>query len=191
MKIYNNDEWGLDTAIRGMRNSWCSHEKSDDGGDKDVTLMKKLIKAGVSHRKFLRFIQVSFDIEMPLYWWKHFDTYKVGTNCNSESTMHTIMKKELTINDFEDEEDNYFNISLRQLNSYINLYKKTKDKFYFNKVIKRLPCSFIQKRTVQTNYEVLLKIIHERKNHKLREWEFFIEKIYEFFPLLKEFVEIL
>lgn len=187
---------GWEAAIRGMRNSWDSHEKSDSKylrydqesrcvltryeiGDADLTLMKQLAGAGPSHAKYRRYINVTVDITAPLYWWKEFDTYKVGTVANSESTMHTVMEDEFYIEDFSNEyldEEALMQLStfVRKLNCWRNEYLMTahpaiKKRIWY-KIIQILPSSFNQKRTVQLNYEVLAHIWKDRKNHKLDEW---------------------
>ena len=196
--------FGWEAAIRGMRNSWGSHEKSDSKyetlvkeqngyvitkrvtiwkdykvGDADLTLMKQLASAGPSHAKYRRYINVTVDITAPLYWWKEFDTYKVGTVANSESTMHTVMRDEFYIEDFSNEyldEEALMQLStfVRKLNYWRKEYLMTEHpaikKRIWYRIIQLLPSSFNQKRTVQLNYEVLAHIWKDRKNHKLDEW---------------------
>ena len=189
--------FGWEAAIRGMRNSWGSHEKSDSRkiihynnieefvgqhyeiGDADLALMKQLAGAGPSHAKYRRYINVTVDITAPLYWWKEFDTYKVGTVANSESTMHTVMRDEFYIEDFSNEyldEETLMQLStfVRKLNYWRKEYLMTEHpeirKRIWYKIIQLLPSSFNQKRTVQLNYEVLAHIWKDRKNHKLDEW---------------------
>lgn len=190
--------FGWEAAIRGMRNSWGSHEKSDSGyipmiakwsqdraeqiytiGDADYTLMKQLAGAGASHAKYRRYINVTVDITAPLYWWKEFDTYKVGTVANSESTMHTVMRDEFYIEDFSNEhldEEALMTLSrlVYKLNCWRLEYITTEHpeirKRIWYKIIQLLPSSFNQRRTVQLNYEVLAHIWKDRKNHKLDEW---------------------
>lgn len=182
--------FGWEAAIRGMRNSWDSHEKSDSGyipmtahfykvGDADLALMKRLALSGPSHAKYRRYINVTVDITAPLYWWKEFDTYKIGTVANSESTMHTVMKDEFDIDDFSNEyldEEALDDLSriVYKLNCWRKEYLMTKHpaikKRIWYKIIQLLPSSFNQKRTVQLNYEVLAHIWKDRKNHKLDEW---------------------
>lgn len=189
---------GWEAAIRGMRNSHNSWDKSDskylrqeDGhiiasryeiGPNDHDLMMRLVKAGTDHRKFMRMIVVYVDVTAPLYWWKEFDTYKVGTVANSESTMHTIMKEAFEIDDFshdhlDEESHNILSYIVYRLNCWRNEYIITKHpeikKRIWYKIIQILPSSFNQKRTVQLNYEVLANIYHARKNHKLDEWREF------------------
>ena len=144
-------------------------------GPNDLALMQKLAKAGTDHRKFMRMIVVYCDITAPLYWWKQFDTYKVGTVANSCSTMHKIHENELTLDDFS-----YENVSpdgkeclrnvIEKLNYARLAYIETKDKLYFDEMIQLLPISYNQRRTVMLNYEVLANIYKSRKNHKLDEW---------------------
>lgn len=186
IKIENTEVFGWETAIRGMRNPLNSWDKSDsydengnfvEVGEKDLELMKTLVKAGSDHSKFMRMINVTMDITAPLYWWKEFDTYKVGTVRNSCSTMHTIMNKELTINDFS------FDLSgidvdsvtwfLTRLNELRKKYLETNDKRYWYVFIQLLPEGFNQKATIQLNYQVLYNIYHSRKFHKLYEWREF------------------
>ena len=217
LKIENTEVIGLEAAIRGMRNPMNSWEKSDslfydeDGnlcrmgqgknlsldeiGDSDYKLMIKLRNAGTDHRKFMRMITVYLDITAPLYWWKEFDTYKVGTVANSCSTMHKIHEKEFTFDDFSHEklinsacmeiQEQHIRISPIQalattiecLNSYRDLYLQTEDKKYWWQMIQLLPSSYNQKRTVMLNYEVLANIYKSRKNHKLDEWHTFCDWI--------------
>lgn len=197
IKFENVEVFGWEAAIRGMRNSWDSHEKSDSRmithynnveefvcqhyeiGDADLALMKQLAGAGPSHAKYRRYINVTVDITAPLYWWKEFDTYKVGTVANSESTMHTVMKDEFYIEDFSNEyldEEALMQLStfVRKLNYWRKEYLMTEHpaikKRIWYRIIQLLPSSFNQKRTVQLNYEVLAHIWKDRKNHKLDEW---------------------
>lgn len=176
--------YGWEAAIRGMRNPMNSWDKSDSSvnniGENDITLMKKLAKAGTDHRKYLRMITVTCDILAPLYWWKEFDTYKVGTVANSCSTMHKIHDKE-----FEELDFSFENLSseldtldlgqtiIKTLNQLRDAYILTKDKRYWYQMIQLLPSSYNQKRTVMINYEVLANIYKARKNHKLDEWKDF------------------
>lgn len=155
--------------------------------------MKKLSKAGTDHRKFMRMITVYCDILAPLYWWKEFDTYKVGTVANSCSTMHKIQAKEFILGDFSyehilDDPSHFinkqgyeysaltlFNDVIKALNTYREMYLATKDKKYWWQMIQLLPSSYNQKRTVMLNYEVLVNIYKSRKNHKLDEWHEFCD----------------
>lgn len=195
IKIENVDVHGFDAAIRGMRSPMNSWDKSDSGlavdeyyheyfeiGDNDYSLMMKLRNAGTDHRKFMRMIMVSFDITAPLYWWKEYDTYKVGTVANSCSTMHKIHSKEFTLDDFSHE--HLLSGCRYQLCRTIDLlnetrqeFLETKDKIYWWQMIQLLPSSYNQKRTVMLNYEVLANIYKSRKNHKLDEWHTFCEWI--------------
>ena len=209
IRIEQTEVVGWEAAIRGMRNPMNSWDKSDshfgfkDGpfkdckfvtpeiGPNDLALMKKLAQAGTDHRKFMRMIVVYCDITAPLYWWKEYDTYKVGTVANSCSTMHKIHEKRLTLDDFSHEKlvnellteiepgvvatlnlqsTNMLTVTIGVLNAAREMYLKTKDKKYFETMIQLLPTSYNQKRTVMLNYEVLSNIYKSRKNHKLDEW---------------------
>lgn len=144
-------------------------------GSNDRELMTKLAKAGTDHRKFMRMISVYLDITAPLYWWKEFDTYKVGTVANSCSTMHKIAEKEFTLEDFSHEHlvgiaKDDLNGTLAVLNHFRKFYLKTKEKSFWWQMIQLLPSSYNQKRTVMLNYEVLANIYKSRRNHKLDEW---------------------
>lgn len=185
------DIWGFEHAVRGMRNPMNSWDKSDTFvdydlvllGNKDKELMKRLVHAGPSHRKFLRQIFVSVDITAPLYWWKEFDTYKVGTVANSCSTMHKIHDKEFTLDDFSVEHlnDDVLNKPFKDIISCLNffrqLYVQDHDKDSWWQMIQLLPSSYNQKRTVTMNYENLLNIYETRRNHKLDEWKDFCKWI--------------
>lgn len=226
IKIENGEIVGWEAAIRGMRNPMNSWEKSDsfpclgcEGcepgqeceryndviGPNDLDLMKCLRNAGTDHRKFMRMITVYMDIVAPLYWWKEFDTYKVGTVANSCSTMHKIHAKEFTLEDFSqehlldgrglkvshednctpDESDFGFRLSGKELlkttvntlNYYRRIFLETKDKKYWWQLIQLLPSSYNQRRTIMLNYEVLANIYKSRRNHKLDEWHAFCEWI--------------
>lgn len=218
IKIEHTEVLGWEHAIRGMRNPMNSWEKSDSGscidvvgdiyiGPKDLDLMLKLSAAGTDHAKFRRMIAVYVDLTAPLYWWKEFDTYKVGTVANSCSTMHKIAEKEFTMDDFSHEHllphqvcvdynrdcfvdtyDNsisYFPLELLEeyiidmLNRARKLYLETNDKKYWWQIIQLLPSSYNQKRTVILNYEVLANIYKSRKDHKLDEWREFCKWIEE------------
>lgn len=185
------DIWGFEHAVRGMRNPMNSWDKSDTFvdydlvllGKKDKELMKRLVHAGPSHRKFLRQIFVSVDITAPLYWWKEFDTYKVGTVANSCSTMHKIHDKEFTLDDFSVEHlnDDVLNKPFKDIISCLNFFRQlyiqdhNKDNWW--QMIQLLPSSYNQKRTVTMNYENLLNIYETRRNHKLDEWKDFCKWI--------------
>ena len=169
-----------EAAIRGMRNPLNSWSKSDSlgdilVGDNDLALMKKLAAAGSAHAKYRRMITVTVDITAPLYWWKEFDTYKVGTVANSCSTMHKIHDKEFALEDFSCEnmlEDSIcvLDFVVQTLNYNRKLYLETKDKAYWWQMIQLLPSSYNQRRTVLLNSEVLSGIYRDRKEHKLDEW---------------------
>lgn len=151
-------------------------------GDNDLTLMRKLARAGSDHGKFLRMITVTMDITAPLYWWKEFDTYKVGTVTNSCSTMHKIHTKEFDANDFSTDhlylESHYLICRIiERLNFCREQYIKTNDKSWWWQMIQLLPSSYNQRRTVQINYAVALNIYNARKNHKLDEWRIFCDEI--------------
>ena len=191
--ITNLNWWGIEHAIRGMRNPYESYDKSDsDGcriGDADMTLCNKLIKGGTEHRKFLRQIFVSMDITAPLYWWKEFDTYKVGTTANSTSTMHKLMDRDkLTEDDFSFEyvtDKEHIEVILLLLNTLLDEYKKGVKACKYE-LIQMLPSSFNQTRTVTLNYENLLNICKQRTGHYLKEWLQFCNYVKERLPYLKE-----
>lgn len=221
IKIENFEIYGWEAAIRGARNPMNSWDKSDslwtNGyldenhftvqcageyyayqiGPNDRKLLQNLANAGPDHGKFLRMITVTLDITAPLYWWKEFDTYKVGTVANSCSTMHKIHAKEFTLDDFSHEhlfngidrvegasDAEYFEnpeicleYLIRVLNHYRNLFVETKDKRFWWQMIQLLPTSYNQRRTVLLNYQVLKSMYHARKNHKLDEWHGFCDFI--------------
>ena len=225
IKIEKVSVIGIPEAIRGMRNPMNSWDKSDSGickggdtgigcgncalsdacaheydneytiGKNDYALMEKLAKAGTSHSKYRRMMVVYLDITAPLYWWKEFDTYKIGTVANSCSTMHKIHSKEFTLEDFSYEHLlgyerlNWGDIVpmavlqcvVQALNAYrkkfIDCEDQEEKKVYWWQLIQLLPSSYNQKRTVMLNYEVLANIYHDRKNHKLDEWREFCEWI--------------
>lgn len=220
LKIENFEVLGWEHAIRGMRNPKNSWVKSDSGwepqfdteqgpvagefviGPKDFDLMIRLRNAGTDHRKFMRMITVYVDITAPLYWWKEFDTYKIGTVANSCSTMHKIAAKEFTLEDFSCEHlmdncgleieftneggctdqalcgfDDILHITIDSLNFAREQYLTTGEKCYWWQMIQLLPSSYNQKRTVMLNYEVLANIYKSRRNHKLDEWHTFCDWI--------------
>lgn len=195
IKITNTETYGWEAAIRGMRNPKNSWDKSDSiyvgddyyadtmVGENDFKLMKTLANAGDDHGKFLRMITVTMDVNAPLYWWKEFDTYKVGTVANSCSTMHKIHAKEFTLDDFSHEHlmsssREVLNKVIDELNFYRQCFLEEKtDKNLWWQLIQLLPSSYNQKRTVQLNYQVLKNMYHARKNHKLDEWRDFCEWI--------------
>lgn len=157
-------------------------------GENDLDLMKRLFKAGTEHRKYLRQIFVSMDIVAPLYWWKEFDTYKVGTVANSCSTMHKITAKEFTVDDFSYE--HLFSLgTLRMVIDDLNhnraMYLRTKNTDYWWQMIQLLPSSYNQRRTVTMNYENVFTIIKQRSGHKLDEWNEFVE-ILKSLPYVKD-----
>ena len=190
IKFEKTEVYGWEAAIRGMRNPMNSWDKSNSLfdpeldpiiGENDLKLMKQLVKAGTDHSKFMRMITVTVDITAPLYWWKEFDTYKVGTVRNSCSTMHKIQEKEFTFDDFSHEHllDDSFDIyapmnvlenTIVALNFHREQFNKTKDKKHWYKMIQLLPSSYNQRATVLLNYAVLRNMYHSRKNHKLDEW---------------------
>lgn len=218
LKIENIDIVGWETAIRGMRNPMNSWEKSDtfffcpsqgdirkigegpnlelmgEIGPNDAGLMMKLRNCGTDHRKFMRMITVYMDITAPLYWWKEYDTYKIGTVANSCSTMHKISAKEFTLDDFSHEHlidtcllghvINELNIYRDVYNNYDKQTEQYKDEFskkdIWWQMIQLLPSSYNQRRTVMLNYEVLANMYKSRKNHKLDEWRTFCEYIKAF-----------
>ena len=191
IKLEKTEVLGWEAAIRGMRNPLNSWHLSDTTfglgedfsndmkiGEKDFDLMTRLRNAGTDHRKFMRMITVYVDITAPLYWWKEFDTYKVGTVANSCSTMHKIHAKAFTLDDFSHE--HLTDRSIRCLENTIYTLNMWRDYFVEDKakkdwwqMIQLLPSSYNQKRTVLMNYEVLANIYKSRKNHKLDEWHDF------------------
>ena len=162
-------------------------------GPNDMALMKSLYHGGPEHRKYLRQIMVSMDILAPLYWWKEFDTYKIGTTANSCSTMHKIHAKEFVVDDFShDKLDEFGMAMLSSIINYLNenrrYYISTKKREYWWQMIQILPTSYNQLRTVTMNYENVVNIIHQRKNHKLTEWNEFVD-ILSKFPLIKDIMD--
>ena len=195
IKLEKTDVYGFEAAIRGMRNPMNSWDKSDSewefvedpsiinpndevkfvAGKNDLELMKMLALGGSVHAKYRRMITVTVDITAPLYWWKEFDTYKVGTVANSCSTMHKIHDKEFTIKDFSGEHLNKYGLAIMDniiacLNYNRENFLETRQKYYWRQMIQLLPSSYNQKRTVLLNYEVLVGMYRDRKNHKLDEW---------------------
>ena len=161
-------------------------------GPNDLDLMKRLIKAGSDHRKFMRQIFVSVDITAPLYWWKEFDTYKVATVSNSCSTMHTIHKKEFTIDDFSHEKMiNRFVLTrvIEELNRLRNHYLEENNKEFWYTIIQLLPSSYNQRRTITLNYETLYNIYGSRRNHKLDEWSIGFMNWIDSLPYAEEFIK--
>lgn len=216
MKFENTEVWGFEHSLRGMRNPLNSHIKSDSYydndnyviGENDFGLAQRLIKAGNEHRKFMRQIFVSVDITAPLYWWKEFDTYKVGTIANSTSTMHKLATTPITLDCFEiddydrnlsladnPEDDNELNhISafeedvIMVLENLRQKYLETKDKRYWKELIRFLPESWLQKRTITMNYENIRNMYFQRKNHKLTEWSESFIKWVESLPYAEELI---
>lgn len=223
IKVENIEVFNFKGAIRGMRNALLSHDKSDsydnyevdyeeqldeDGrpydvieirypyyrvGAGDINLMRKLYKAGGSHRKYARQIMVSMDITAPDYWFKQLSTYKVGTVENSTSTMHRIHSKEFTLDDFstdhlEDFSWNRLDDLIEHLNICRKKYIETKDKKYWWQMIQLLPMSYNYTRTVTMNYENVFNIIHQRSGHKLDEWKDFCE-VLKGLPYVKAIME--
>lgn len=191
LKVERESVMNLDGAIRGARNPLNSWDRSDsyfdaDGkfvlGENDLGLASRLCKAGTDHRKFIRQIFVSVDITAPLYWWKEFDTYKVGTVANSTSTMHKIHAKKFERDDFSC--DRMTDGALAALDSLIEFlearrleFVETKDVAAWHDMIQLLPSSYNQMRTVTMNYENLSNMYYARKNHKLAEWHVFCDFI--------------
>lgn len=194
MKFENTKVYNISRAIYSARNAMESWDKSDSDlekeiiGQNDLDLAQRLIKAGSEHRKFLRQIFVGVDITAPLFWWKEFDTYKVGTVANSTSTMHKLSSTPITMNCFETDGFSIFETDLNDIEKSMNsfdfwnlylipyleklrvLFNETKDKRYWKELIRLLPESWLQKRTVTMNYENILNMYMQRRNHKLNEW---------------------
>ena len=219
IKIENIDVQGFEPAIRGMRNPMNSWDKSDsvfcnpEGcgcckfaepcsknvhefidnisiGRNDLDLMRRLFKGGSEHRKYLRMITVYMDITAPLYWWKEFDTYKIGTVANSCSTMHKLDSRDLILDDFSHEKmfgstRRILQDTIDEINHCRQLFKTFKDKQYWWQMIQLLPSSYNQKRTVMMNYETVMTIIRQRTGHKLDEWNIFVD-ILKDLPYVKE-----
>ena len=201
MKIEKTSVMNLENAMCGDRNPMNSWNRQDSYydekgnyvlGPNDLDLAKRLAKAGSDHRKFIRQIFVSVDFNAPLYWWKEFDTYKVGTVANSTSTMHKIASKPFTMDDCSHDKMN--ETALRSLSQVIETlealrqaYLETKDKELWYSMIQLLPSSYNQLRTVTMNYETLVNIYHARKHHKLAEWHVVCEWI-ETLPYAKDLI---
>lgn len=236
MKFENTEVWGFEHSLRGMRNpknSWhksdsyygCDNdivcEKCDTSGEScinyknnyiignnDMKLAQTLIKAGNEHRKFMRQIFISVDITAPLYWWKEFDTYKVGTVANSTSTMHKLATTPITLDCFEiddydrdlsladnpKDDDELDNISTFEediiyvLENIRQKYLETKDKRYWKELVRWLPESWLQKRTITMNYENVRNMYFQRRNHKLTEWSESFIKWVELLPYAEELI---
>lgn len=202
IRIDNLQVYGFESAMRGMRNPMNSWHKNDTHGNvigpNDIKLLQQLTQAGSDHRKVLRQMMISCDITAPLYWWKEFDTYKVGVTANSQSTMHKLCSRPLTVHDFsfEDMHDGEFivNIVLENLNARIMDYKADmkQNKGLWRTIIQLLPSAYNQTRTVTMNYENVLNMYKQRKNHKLSEWGDFCEYMYDnldYCKLLIDYIE--
>lgn len=192
MKFEHTEVWGFEHALRGMRNPMNSWDKSDSKanpktgeyiiGKNDMKLAKSLIKAGGEHRKFLRQIFVSVDITAPLYWFSEFDTYKVGTAANSTSKMHKLASTPITVDCFEMDDFNDLADTWLAHNHYVTYtviphleilrqeFIRTNDKRIWKELVRLLPESWLQIKTITMNYENILNMYHQRKNHKLNEW---------------------
>ena len=203
LKVEKISVMNMENAIRGARNpmnSWARMDSyyDEDGnfvlGENDMSLATKLAKAGSDHRKFLRQIIVSMDITAPLYWWKEFDTYKVGTVANSTSTMHKIQAKEFCREDFSCEL--LTGSALSVMDSVISVLEEerlkfieTKDKAHWINMIQLLPSSYNQLRTVTMNYEVLIALYYARRTHKLTEWHTLCDAILAL-PYANELIKV-
>ena len=220
MKFEHTEVMNFDGALRGMRNPLESWAKSDSKiaweygeiphyeiGPNDMDLAKRLIAGGGEHRKFMRQIFVSVDITAPLYWWKEFDTYKVGTTANSTSTMHKLASKPITpdcfeMDDFEDvgycfcevgddtieyKTGDLMNALIENLERLRQKYNETKDKRYWKELVRLLPNGWLQTRTVTMNYENLRNMYHQRDHHKLTEWHSFCDWV-KILPYAQEFI---
>ena len=201
LKVERISVMNFENAIRGARNPLNSWDRMDSFydekgnfvlGENDLSLATRLAKAGSDHRKYLRQIFVTMDITAPLYWWKEFDTYKVGTVANSTSTMHKIQAKEFSREDFSC--DRLDEPALAVLDSVIAFleaerckFNETKDKQAWHNMIQLLPSSFNQMRTVTMNYEVLINIYYARRTHKLAEWHTLCDAIAEL-PYARELI---
>ena len=200
MKFEHTKTFGWEAALRGMRNpkeSWNRNDTIVDNdtisiGSNDMDLATRLIKAGTEHRKFLRMIHVQVDMTAPLYFWKEYDTYKIATVANSESTMHRITSKPITLEYFETDdmkpfEKGYLQSIIDICEDYRLQYLETKDKDIWKALIRLLPESWLQTRTIDLNYETLRTIYHQRKFHKLSEWHTFCDWV-KTLPYAKEFI---
>ena len=190
LEVSNISVVGWEPAIRGMRNPMNSWERSDSWfsgedffiGDADLDLMNRLFHGGTEHRKFMRMLVVYMDITAPLYWWKEYDTYKVGTVANSCSTMHKIHSRDLVLDDFSHDHLDEggmvaLNCIIENLNWYRKMYMETNDKDQWYNMIQLLPTNYNQKRTVMMNYEVASTIIRQRTGHKLDEWKVLVDAL--------------
>ena len=221
IKVENIGVWGFEHAIRGMRNPMNSWDKSDswfsDGysvynvagvhapidtdcepskitiGKNDLDLMRRLYQAGPEHRKLFRQIFISMDITAPLYWWKEFDTYKIGITADSCSTMHKIHAKEFELDDFSHEHLCEGALTILEkliysLNTFREAYLDTSNKDHWWQLIQLLPSSYNQKRTVTMNYENVVTMIRQRTGHKLDEWNYFVALIHGL-PYIAEIID--
>ncbi len=197
IKIENLKVYGFESAMSGMRNpmnSWGLGDTKDNHiGKNDLELLKRLVKAGSDHRKVLRQMFISCDITAPLYWWKEFDTYKVGVTSNSQSTMHKLCSRPLMKHDFsfEDmhENDCIVNEVIDNLNARIHDYQITKNKNLWRTIIQLLPCAYNQVRTITMNYENVLNMYQQRKHHKLAEWRNYCYWMYYDLPYFKILID--
>ncbi|ENK0557768.1 hypothetical protein [Clostridium sporogenes] len=201
LNIENINVMNFENALRGARNPMNSWGKSDSYydstglfiiGENDLNLARRLCRAGSDHRKFLRQIFISVDINAPLYWWKEFDTYKIGTVANSTSTMHKIHSQEFTLNHFScdqmtEKTKEQMILLIKYLEDLRIKYLETKDKQYWYDIIQLLPSSYNQLRTCTFNYETMINIYHSRKQHKLQEWHTFCQWI-EILPYARELI---
>ena len=201
IELMRTSVMNFENAIRGARNplnSWARSDSSYDEngnyvlGENDLSLAVRLCKSGSDHRKFVRMIFVSVDINAPLYWWKEYDTYKVGTVANSCSTMHKIHSKPFSLEDMSvDRMDEASKAVMQQVVDRLEAlrleYNETKDKSLWYSMIQLLPSSYNQMRTCTLNYETLINIYHARRSHKLDEWHVFCEWI-ESLPYAKELI---
>lgn len=197
LKVENIQTFGFEGAMRGMRNPLNSWKKGDTieqkVGPNDLDLAKRLTKSGTDHRKVLRMMHIQMDIIAPLYWWKEFDTYKIGTTSNSCSTMHKIHAKKFTLDDFSHEHLYHLaEARLRDVIDDLNMYRsfclESKNKEDWWQMIQLLPSSYNQLRTIDMNYETALRMYKSRHNHKLDEWHTLCDVIAAL-PYMKEFLE--
>lgn len=197
IRVEDIEVFGWDACVRGMRNPMNSWDRSDtiiypevEVGKKDMKLMKQLFAAGTEHRKYLRMLHIQMDIVAPLYWWKEFDTYKVGTAANSCSTMHKIAAKEFELKDFSTDHLEPSSLQLMEetikvLNLWRMEYLEKMNKKDWWQMIQLLPSSYNQRRTVDITYEVAARIIDQRMDHKLDEWRVLVNELLQL-PYLAE-----
>lgn len=199
IRIDNLQVYGFESAMHGMRNPMNSWHKNDTHGNvigpNDMKLLQQLTRAGSDHRKVLRQMMISFDLTAPIYFWKQWDQYKVGVTTNSQSTMHKLCSRPLTIYDFsfEDMHDNEFiaNILLDNLNTRIRDYKEgmKQNKGLWRTIIQLLPSAYNQTRTVTMNYENIMNVYKQRRHHKLSEWQEFCTYMYDNLPYFNDLQE--